>query len=273
MATLASASETTKYAVASIAAGNRPSGTAVIVVATGERSARAWIAPASPVSVSTAGWIPRASSRSSVSASFASLLADSISDPSSGSAPAARSRAIPRARLKRHQPLLRAVMQVAFQPAPFGVPGLHDPGPGGADLLQLGLHLGLQPGVLQRHAGRGSRQLDQLRLELQPLVVDQDGLVRVCYRHDGPARIRPDHLDGLARGVQVAGPVRLPERQLQRRVTQRPGQRVPEPGRRGSRFQVDDRGAERTARRPGPHRADHEQGRAGQQHQREQGVT
>ncbi len=80
-AMLASASETTKYAVASIAAGNRPSGTAVIVVATGERSASAWIAPASPVSVSTAGWIPRASSRSSVSASFASLPADSISDP------------------------------------------------------------------------------------------------------------------------------------------------------------------------------------------------
>ena len=161
-------------------------------------------------------------------------------------------------------------MQVAFQPAPFGVPGLHDPGPGGPDLLQLGLHLGLQPGMLQRHARRRRGQPDQLRLELQPLVVDQHGLVRACYRHHRPPRIRPGHLDRLARGVQVAGPVRQPERQLERRVTQRPGQRVPEPGRRGSRFQVDDRGAERTARRPGPYRADHEQGRAGQQHQREQ---
>ena len=164
-------------------------------------------------------------------------------------------------------------MQIALQPAPFGIPGLDDPGPGGADLLELGLHLGLQPGVLQGHAGRGRRQLDQLRLELQSLVVDQDGPVRARYRHHGPAVIRPVRVDGLARGVQVTGPGRLPERQLQRRVTQRPGQRVPELARRGARFQVDDRGAEGTARRPGPHRADHEQGRACQQHQRQQGVA
>ena len=68
-------------------------------------------------------------------------------------------------------------MQIAFQPPPFGIPGLDDPGPGGTDLLQLGLHLGLQPGVLQGHARRGRRQLDQLRLKLQAFVVDQYGLL------------------------------------------------------------------------------------------------
>ena len=178
----------------------------------------------------------------------------------------------PQGQAQGHQPLLRAVMQVAFQPPSLGVPGLDDPRPGGTDLLQLGVYLGLQPGMLQRHAGRGRRQPDQLRLVLEPGVVHQHGAVRVGDRRHGAARIRPGHVDGLARGVQVAGPVRPPERQLQRRVTQRPGQRVPEPARRGARFQVDDRGAERTARRPGPHRADHEQGRARQQHQRQQGV-
>ena len=176
--------------MASIAAGNRPSGTAVIVVATGERSASAWIAPARPVSVSTAGWIPRASSRSSVSASRASLPADSISDPSSGSAAAAPVAGHPQGQAQGHQPLLCAVVQVAFQPAPLGVPGLDDPCPGRTDLLELGLHLGLQPGVLQGHARRRRRQLDQLRLERQSLVVDQDGLVRARHSAPRPARDR-----------------------------------------------------------------------------------
>jgi len=75
LATLASASDTTKYAVASITGGNRSRGTSTTVVATGERSTSAWTAPASPVSVRTAGWMPRASSRSSVSASLASFPA------------------------------------------------------------------------------------------------------------------------------------------------------------------------------------------------------
>ena len=66
-------------------------------------------------------------------------------------------------------------MQVALQPAPFGIPGLDDPGPGGTDLLELGLHLGLQPGVIQGHARRCRRQPDQLRLKLQAFVVNQDG--------------------------------------------------------------------------------------------------
>src|SRR6185312_2057558 len=73
LATLASASDTTKYAVASTWAGNRPGGTARICVVTGERSTSAWIAPSRPVWVSTAGWMPRASSRSSAMAALASL--------------------------------------------------------------------------------------------------------------------------------------------------------------------------------------------------------
>src|SRR5690348_14693307 len=95
LATLASASDTTKYAVASTWAGNLPAGTARTWVVTGERSISAWMAPSSPVWVSTAGWMPRASSRSSAIAALASLDADSSSASRSGSAPAARSRAMP----------------------------------------------------------------------------------------------------------------------------------------------------------------------------------
>jgi hypothetical protein len=51
------------------------------------------------------------------------------------------------------------------------------------------------------------------------IVVATLGLVRACYRHHGPSRIRLGHLDGLAGCVDVSGPVRLSERQLQRRVT------------------------------------------------------
>ena len=77
---------------------------------------------------------------------------------------------------QRHQPLLGAVVQITLDAPARLVAGLHDPGPGGPHLLQLGMHLGLQPGVLQRHASRGRRQPDQLRLVLESLLMDQHGL-------------------------------------------------------------------------------------------------
>jgi hypothetical protein len=78
---------------------------------------------------------------------------------------------------QRDQPLLRPVVQVALEPAAFGVPGLHDPGPGRPHQLQLRLDLGLQPGMLQGHARRRRGQPDQVRLEVQARVVDQHGLL------------------------------------------------------------------------------------------------
>ena len=171
---------------------------------------------------------------------------------------------------QRDQPLLRPVVQVALEPAAFGVPGLHDPGPGRPHQLQLRLDLGLQPGVLQGHARRRRGQPDQLRLEVQARVVDQHGLPRPGQRDHRPPRIRPRRVHRQARGVGEAVPV--PERELQGGIAQRPGQRVPQPAGRRARFQVDDRGAERAARRPGAHRADHEQDRAEQGHQRRPAV-
>ena len=59
----ASASDTTKYAVASTAGESLRSGTELTTAGTVERSARALIAAPSPASVRIAGWMPRASSR------------------------------------------------------------------------------------------------------------------------------------------------------------------------------------------------------------------
>ncbi len=141
-------------------------------VGTGERSTRAWTAPVSPVSVSTAGWIPRASSRSSVSASRASLLAESINDPSSGSAAAARSRPSPAPGSR--SPAAAAPRHADRVPAaPFASPASTIRVREARTCSSWASHLGLQPGVLQSHARRGRRQLDQLRLKLQAFVVDQ----------------------------------------------------------------------------------------------------
>ena len=77
---------------------------------------------------------------------------------------------------KRDKALLGAVVQVALETAPLGVARLDDARPGGADLLKLRLHLGLQAGMVQGQARGRRRQPDQLRLVLQRLVVDQHGL-------------------------------------------------------------------------------------------------
>ena len=142
--------------------------------------------------------MPRASSRSSTRASRASLRGrlDQGLKPRVGSGGPVAGH--PQRQAQRDQPLLGAVVQVALEPAPLGVAGLDDPRPGGPDLLQLRLHLGLQPGMLQRHAGRGRRELDQLRLVLKPRVVDQDGVAVRGQRHDRPARVRPGRVDRLA---------------------------------------------------------------------------
>ena len=79
--TLAKASETTKYAVASTAGGMRPSRVDSTVTGTVDRSARDSRAGPSPRSVRIAGWIPRASSRRSFRASVSCSAAWSIVSP------------------------------------------------------------------------------------------------------------------------------------------------------------------------------------------------
>ena len=85
------------------------------------------------------------------------------------------------------QPLLGAVVEVALDPAALGVAELHDPGPGGADLLELGPDLGLEALVLDRQAGGGGDRLDQLGLVVQGGVVDQGGDGVAVVAQDGDA--------------------------------------------------------------------------------------
>ena len=85
------------------------------------------------------------------------------------------------------QALLGAVVQVALDPAALGVAELDDPGPGGADLLELGPDLGLEALVLDRQAGGGRDRLDQLGLVVQGGVVDQGGDGVAVVAQDGDA--------------------------------------------------------------------------------------
>jgi hypothetical protein len=74
-----------------------------------------------------------------------------------------------------HQPLLGAVVQVALDPAAFGVPELHDAGAGGADLLELRTDLGLQALVLDGHARRRRHRADRRGVVVGGGVVEQGG--------------------------------------------------------------------------------------------------
>jgi hypothetical protein len=85
------------------------------------------------------------------------------------------------------QPLLGAVVQVPLDPATLGIAELDDPGPGGADLLELGPDLRLEALVLDRQAGGGGDRLDQLGLVVEGGVVDQGGDGVAVVAQDGDA--------------------------------------------------------------------------------------
>ena len=88
---------------------------------------------------------------------------------------------------QRHQPLLRAVVEVALDPPPRGVPGLDQPGARSGELLDARLELRVQTLALQRDVGGGANDLQQLRLVVQRRVVDErrDVLAIVFHRPGG----------------------------------------------------------------------------------------
>ena len=73
--------------------------------------------------------------------------------------------------------LLRAVVEVALEPAALGVTRLDDAGARGAEILQLSAGLGLQALVLEREARRRGDLLDELRVveELGPVETSATG--------------------------------------------------------------------------------------------------
>ena len=109
----------------------------------------------------------------------------------------------------RHQPLLRAVVQVALDPPPLGLRGLDDPRARRAQLLEPGAQLGLQALVLEREPGRRAGRGDELGLVGQRRVVDE--------RRDPPA-LAPD----LRHGPLGAVRQRRPSARRRRRSARRP---------------------------------------------------
>src|SRR5881409_3623269 len=76
---------------------------------------------------------------------------------------------------KRHEALLRAVVQVALEPLTLLLAGLDDPQARAPELLHARGQLGLQPCVLQREAGRRADGGEQLGLVVHRRVVNQRG--------------------------------------------------------------------------------------------------
>ena len=119
LATLASASQATKYAASSTCSGRRSGLWKETAVGTLAREASESSAALRPW-LSTAGWIPRASSRSSSSDRESSSPAALIA---LGQLRVALDAALDHAQLERHgdQPLLGPVVEVALEPPPLRV--------------------------------------------------------------------------------------------------------------------------------------------------------
>ena len=137
---LASPSETTKYATASIIGGGRRGTSTVSRTGIGIRAATPDRAASRPRSSRTAGCRPRMRSRSSARAALASSCASAIAWfawsalPGLGPGHA-------QVHGERHQPLLRAVVQVALEAAPLGVRRVDHAGPRLGELLHPVLQL------------------------------------------------------------------------------------------------------------------------------------
>ena len=78
----------------------------------------------------------------------------------------------PQLQRERDEPLLRAVVQVALEPAALGVAGRDDALARRLHLGEPGLGLREQTLVLQRHRRRGADRLDHLRVVVERRVVD-----------------------------------------------------------------------------------------------------
>ena len=98
----------------------------------------------------------------------------------------------PQVQRERDELLLRAVVQVALDPAPRGVAGRHDPRPREPQLLQPRLQIRAQALVVQRQRGGRRGGLHQLLARVQRGVVDdrREPPAVALHRRPGPSRPR-----------------------------------------------------------------------------------
>ena len=76
---------------------------------------------------------------------------------------------------ERHQPLLCSVVEVPFEPPAFRVSRGDDPRARGAELVNAGAQLGVQPLILECERGRGADCLHEVALLCKVGVVDDRG--------------------------------------------------------------------------------------------------
>ncbi len=120
--------------------------------------------------------------------------------------------------------MLRAVVKVALEATPLGVPGKDDPRARSAEVLEPRLRFGMQPLVLQREACDGDDLVGELRIvEKAGAMSEQRELLPPAHQRRRFALERRD----TAAGVDKSS-VRERVGKLQRRVSKRLRQRATE---------------------------------------------
>ena len=147
---------------------------------------------------------------------------------------------------ERHELLLGAVVQVALHFPPRGVRGFDDAHARGAELLDPGPQVGLQPLVVKRQRGRRGCRLHELLARLQVRRVDdrRDALAFVVDRRPSAVRARLRKLHAVAGFVHELVAVRQPVGDRERAVPEAFCERLAHRRARG------ERGAQQRAREP-----------------------
>ena len=152
----------------------------------------------------------------------------------------------------RDEPLLGAVVQIALDSPPLGVGRLDQPRARRLELEQPRPELGLEALVLEREARGRAHGPHELGVVLQHGVVQQHGdrlSVALDERRAAPAVVIRE-LDRSAVGVDVALLGSEPEGELERRVAQRPRERLAQIDGGARSAQLDDEPRDHAARQP-----------------------
>src|SRR5262245_9359678 len=122
---------------------------------------------------------------------------------------------------ERDQPLLCAVVEIAFQALPLFLARRKHACPRASELFEPRLQLGVQACVLERNAGSSSDRVEKLALVVECRIVEQRGDVRpvaVDQRRSSAVAIRDLHSPPIE--IAVAPEVGKPVGACQRRVAQ-----------------------------------------------------
>ena len=170
LATLASASATTKYAAVSTAAGSRSPGAATSSTGTGARAASERIAGSRPRSESIGG-MDAAGELAQLVEARRELVDDGVDDAARVGEPSSAAAREPQVQRQRHEPLTARRRAGPAPAAGVRVAGLHDPRPRLPQLVD-GARSAASSRPLQQEGGRCAPAARTARVLVQPAVVD-----------------------------------------------------------------------------------------------------